>query len=228
LDKKYVISIIGGTGREGKGLAYCWVKAGHRVIIGSREASKAEQAVNEIKTLVKGNDIDVIGMENYEAAKAGEIIVLTIPYAAHSSTLIGIRDSVSGKIVVDVTVPLVPPKVTKAQMPDAGSAAMEAKMILGDSVRVASAFQNISYENLMSNEGVECDVLVCGETREVRDTILSLVEDAGLKGWDGGPLENSMVVEGFTSILIGINKRYGSTSAGIRITGVTKKEENRV
>jgi NADPH-dependent F420 reductase len=119
-----------------------------------------------------------------------------------------------------VTVPLVPPKVATVQMPPAGSAAQEARQILGDDVQICAAFQNISHEHLLDDSDVECDVLVTGTTKEARAEVITLVEAAGLTGWDAGPLENSVVIEGLTSVLIGINKKYGSTHAGIRITGV--------
>jgi 8-hydroxy-5-deazaflavin:NADPH oxidoreductase len=223
LKQKYVIAVIGGTGKEAKGLAYRWAEAGHKIIIGSRDPQKAVTAANDINGLFD-TPREVIGVKNDEAARLGEVLVLTVPFAAHRSVLAEIKDHARGKLVIDVSVPLVPPKVSKVQMPEAGSALMEAKLILGSDIRVASAFQNISYENLLSKTPVDCDVLVCGESKEVRDVVLELVADAGLVGWDAGPIENSMVVEGMTSVLIGINKRYGSTSAGIRITGVPPKE----
>jgi NADPH-dependent F420 reductase len=159
-------------------------------------------------------------MENPEAAEQADIIVLTVPFAAHSATLESIKKVVQGKLFIDVTVPLVPPKVSKVQMPEAGSAAQQARTILGEDVKVCSAFQNISHEHLLGDSNVECDVLVTGTGKEARAETIKLVEAAGLTGWDAGPLENSVVVEGLTSVLIGINKKYGSTHAGIKITGV--------
>lgn len=217
------IAIIGGTGKEGRGLAYRWCKAGYKVIIGSRQLEKAIAAVDEIRGL-HGFQGEVHGMDNLEAVAAGDLIVITIPYAAHRPMLETIKPGLSGKILVDVTVPLVPPKVTKVQMPPAGSAALEAQEIMGDSAQVVSAFQNISYENLLHEEKVECDILVCGKTKAAREAVLGLIKDAGLVGWDAGPLENSVVVEGLTSILIGINKQYGVQSSGIKITGVSRQD----
>jgi NADPH-dependent F420 reductase len=129
----------------------------------------------------------------------------------------------SGKLLVDTTVPLVPPKLSKVQMPAAGSAAQEAKEIVGDDVEVAAAFQNVSYKHLLGEEYVECDVLVTGTSKKAREEALTLVAAADLTGWDAGPLENSVVVEGLSSVLININRLYGSKHAGIRITGVTKQ-----
>jgi NADPH-dependent F420 reductase len=133
-----------------------------------------------------------------------------------------VKDAMQGKLLIDVTVPLVRPKVTKVQMPQAGSAAQEAKEILGDDVQVTAAFQNTSYELLLTDGNIDCDVLVTGSSKEARTETLTLVEAAGLTGWDAGPIENSVVVEGLTSVLININKQYGSTHAGIKITGVDR------
>ncbi len=218
---KATIAIIGGTGKEGKGLAYRWVKAGYTVIIGSRSAEKALLAANEVRSLA-GSQAQIHGLDNCAAAERAGIIVLTVPFSVHTEMLEQIKPFVQGKILVDVTVPLVPPRVTRAQMPPAGSAAMEAQQILGEGVQVASAFQNISYEHLLLDEEVDCDVLVCGSGKATRAVVLELVRAAGLKGWDAGPLENSMVVEGMTSILIGLNKQFNVQAAGIRITGINR------
>ena len=215
------IAVLGGTGKEGKGLAYRWAKAGYRVLIGSRLSERAVTVASEIMELLEGSS-SVVGTTNQEAAKQAEIIVLTVPYAAHRATLESVRDELKGKLLIDVTVPIVRPKVTKVQMPPAGSAAQEAKEILGDDVQVVAAFQNISHELLLGEEQIECDVLVTGTSKDARAEALRLVEAAGLTGWDAGPIENSVVVEGLANVLININKQYGSTHAGIRITGVNR------
>jgi NADPH-dependent F420 reductase len=217
------IAILGGTGKEGKGLAYRWAKAGYRVLIGSRTPEKAEATARELTDMLGGNAL-IQGMDNLSAAQKADIAVLTVPYSAHRATLESVKEALQGKMLIDVTVPLVPPKVTKVQMPPAGSAAQEAHEILGENVQVAAAFQNISHEHLLGDEAVECDVLVAGTSPEVRAAALKMVEAAGLVGWDAGPIENSVVVEGLTSILIGINKKYGSTHAGIKITGVKRPQ----
>ncbi len=214
-----IIAIIGGTGKEGKGLAYRWAKAGHRVIIGSRTLEKAQTAVLELRELLPENAL-LEAMVNPEAVRACEVAVMTVPYAAHRDTLEFLKDELQGKILIDVTVPLNPPKVTRVKMPPEGSAAQQAQTILGEGTRVVAAFQNISYENLMKNEDPACDVLVCGTGKEARQVVLELVTDAGLVGWDAGVIENSVVVEGLTSILIGLNIQHKVHSAGIKITGV--------
>jgi 8-hydroxy-5-deazaflavin:NADPH oxidoreductase len=215
------IAILGGTGKEGKGLAYRWALAGHRIIIGSRTLEKALTAVEEVLGLI-GESAPVNGMENPQAAREADIVVLTVPFAVHKDMLESIKDEVQSKIFVDVTVPLVPPKVTKVQMPPEGSAAQQSQSILGENVRVVAAFQNISYENLLSGELVDCDVLVTGSDKDARAEVVTLVGDTGLFGLDAGPIENSVVIEGMTSILIGINKQFGVHASGIRITGIPR------
>jgi hypothetical protein len=215
------IAILGGTGKEGKGLAYRWANAGYKVLIGSRVSERAVTAASEIMELTEGAT-SIVGLTNREAARLADIVVLTVPYAAHRETLEGVKDVLKGKLLIDVTVPIVPPKVTRVKMPPAGSAAQEAKAIVGDGVEVVAAFQNISHELLLTDEEVECDVLVTGTSKEARAEALKLVEAAGLTGWDAGLIENSVVIEGLTSVLININKLYGSTHAGIRVTGVKK------
>jgi NADPH-dependent F420 reductase len=221
LPKIHSIAIMGGTGKEGKGLAYRWVNAGYKVIIGSRVLEKALAAVEGLKPKLKHSE-NLSGMTNFQAAGTADLVVMTVPFAAHRETLVSLIPAVQDKVFIDVTVPLVPPKVTRAQMPPAGSAAMEAQLILGERVKVVSAFQNISYEKLLDDEPIECDVLVCGNSKEARAQVMELIKDAGLLGWDAGPLDNSIVAEAMTSVLIGINKRYGVQSAGIKITGIER------
>lgn len=216
------IAVLGGTGKEGKGLAYRWAKAGYKVLIGSRSSERAVTAASEIMELLEGSS-SVVGTSNLEAAQLAEIVVVSVPYAAHRETLESVKDALKGKLLIDVTAPLVPPKVTKVQMPAAGSAAQEAKEIVGEGVEVVAAFQNISHELLLTDDEIECDVLVTGTSKDARTEALRLVEAAGLTGWDAGPIENSVVLEGLTSVLININKQYGSTHAGIRITGASKE-----
>lgn len=217
------IALIGGTGKEGKGLAFRWARAGYDVVIGSRLIEKAQIAADELNLLLRNEGNPVTGLQNYQAADWCDIAVLTVPFTAHQAMLTEIKDCLVGKILIDVTVPLVPPKVSKVQLPPAGSAALEACNILGDSIQVASAFQNISYERLMDDGIVECDVLVTGTSKEARKIVLKLVEDAGMIGWDAGPIENSVVAEGLTSILIGLNNQYNIHNAGIKITGINRE-----
>ena len=215
------IAILGGTGKQGKGLAYRWARAGYKVLIGSRTPEKAVTTASELIELLEGSG-SLVGISNHEAAQLADIVVLTVPYAAHAETLENVKDALKGKMLIDVTVPLGKPK-NKVQPLAGGSATLEARAILGDEVQVVAAFQNISPEYFLTDEEVDCEVLVTGSGREARLEAIKLVEAAGFTGWDAGPIENSVVIEGLTSVLININKQYGSTHAGIRITGVEKK-----
>jgi NADPH-dependent F420 reductase len=219
---KITISVLGGTGKEGRGLALHWAKAGFHILIGSRTTEKAIKTAKDILDLLDGKAF-VQGLTNIEAAQAADIVVLTVPYVAHRLVLESVKEALQGKILVDVTVPILPPEVTKVQIPPDGSAAMEAHRIAGENVQVTSAFQNIAYGRLMQDEPVGCDVLVTGTSQEARDETLKLVAAAGLTGWDAGPLENSIVSEGLTSVLININRKYGTNEAGIKIVGIRKK-----
>ena len=214
------IAVLGGTGKEGKGLAYRLAKAGYRIMLGSRNTEKAKAIAQEILDLLDGKAY-VEGTTNIQAAQTADIVILTVPYSVHRETLESVKGALQGKILVDVTVPLAPSKVTRVQMPPAGSAAQEAYEFLGENVQVTSAFQNISHGLLMHAEPIDCDVLVTGTSKEARIETLKLVHAAGLTGWDAGPIENSVVVEGLTSVLIHINRQTGVTNAGIKITGAT-------
>jgi NADPH-dependent F420 reductase len=214
------IAILGGTGKEGMGIGYRWAKAGHQIIIGSRQVSKAQEASEKLEEML-GGKIKIEGKENLDAANEAELLVLTVPFSAHKAMCEYIKPASQGKILIDVTVPLVPPKVTKVQMPPAGSATLEAKEILGDNTSVVAAFQNISYEHLLEDGEVACDVLVAGDSKASREVVIKLIQEAGLVGLDAGPIENSVVIEGLTSVLIGINKQFGVHDAGIKITGIS-------
>ncbi len=218
---KKKIAIVGGTGKEGKGLAYRIARAGFQVFVGSREIEKATVAASELNEM-ENYSLKIIGLLNTDVSKQADIVIVTVPYAGHQATLESIKENVQGKIVVDVSVPLVPPRVTRVQMPAAGSAGQEAQLILGENVFVVTAFQNIPFERLFNNEEIGCDVLVCGNSKEARQEIIVIATVIGLTAWDAGPIENSVIPEGMTSILIGINKQFGTTSAGIQITGVNK------
>lgn len=216
------IAVLGGTGKQGKGLAYRWAKAGYKILIGSRSSEKAVTTASELMEMLEGSS-SLVGASNPEAAEQADIVVLSVPYSAHRETLEGVKEFLQGKILMDVTAPLGSPK-NKVQMPPAGSAAQEAKEIVGAGVEVVAAFQTIPYEYLLKDEDIDCDVLVTGTSKDARSEALKLVEAAGLTGWDAGPIENSVVIEGLASVLININKRYGSTHSGIRITGAKQNQ----
>ena len=214
------ISIIGGSGELGGGLALRWAKAGLPVIIGSRDAQRAADVADNLNK-VAGNDL-AKGMDNLAAAAAGDIVVLTVKFSHHTATLNELSDALQGKILIDTTVPLVPPKVARVQLPPEGSAAVIAQQVLGENVRVVSAFQNVSAASLHSDTMPECDVLVAGGNPDARQVVVELAEAAGFEAWHAGPLENSAAAEALTSLLIFMNKKYGSNHAGIRMTGLKK------
>jgi hypothetical protein len=213
------ISIIGATGDLGSGLAYRLARAGYPIMIGSRSAEKAEQAAAAL-TQRAGRPIE--GMENGAAAAAAEVIILTVPFASHRTMLEAVKDGAQGKIFVDATVPLVPPRVARVQLPADGPVAKQAQEFLGESVRVVSAFQNIAAAHLQDDEehASDCDVLVSGNDPKARAVVVQLAEAMGMRAWHAGAIDNSAVAEALTSVLIFLNKRYKIDGAGIRITGV--------
>jgi NADPH-dependent F420 reductase len=218
-DNKYQIAIIGGTGAEGSGLAIRWANAGHQIIIGSRDAAKAQAVAVELNGRLNSSKIS--GATFDDAAKAAGIVVLTVPFAAQISTVEALRPQLHGKILIDVTVPLVPPKVSQVQLPPTDSCVVAVQNTLGDAVRVVSAFQNVSAHKLKDlNYEVQCDVLVCGNDKDARQLVIGLARDARLRGIDAGLLVNSTVAESLTSVLIWINRTYKIPDAGIAITGI--------
>ncbi len=216
-DKIESIAILGGTGDLGGGLARQWSRAGYQVLIGSRTLEKGQAAAKAL--LDEFPDLNVTGHENLDAASRADIVVLTVPFAHQLSTLEVVKEALKGKILIDVTVPLVPPRVGTVQLPEGGSAALMAQTVLGDEVQVVSAFQNVGAQHLREDHKIECDVLVTGDKRAARDTVIKLVEAVGLRGWHAGPLANSAAAEVLTSVLITINRHHKIDGAGIVITG---------
>ena len=217
------IAVLGGTGAEGGGLALRFAHAGHRVVVGSRDAARATAAAARIEEKLGGRSGQpaVSGAGNEDAARRAELVVLTVPYAAQRATAHAAAGALAGKILVDATVPLTPPRVARVQLPEGGSAVARLQAELGESVRVVSAFQNVSAHRLGElDRDVDCDVLVCGDDADARETVVRLAASIGLRAWHAGPLANSAVAEGLTSVLISINRRYKARSAGIRIAGV--------
>ncbi|NJN51115.1 MAG: NADPH-dependent F420 reductase [Gammaproteobacteria bacterium] len=214
---KETIAILGGTGDLGTGLAIRWAKAGHTIIIGSRTQEKADAAVAELKKI--SPTTKATAMVNPQAAAAGDIVVLTVPAEHQLSTLDSVRAGLTDKILIDVTVPLVPPKVGTVQLPPEGSAGKRAQDFLGDGVHVVTAFQNIAAHLLQQDVVIECDVLVAGNKKAARDKVVELIEEAGMRGFHAGPIENSAAAEALTSILIQINRRHDISHSGIKIVG---------
>jgi len=207
------IAVIGGTGNLGKGIARRLARAGHDVTIGSRSAEKAREAASDLP--------GVKAAANEDAATGKDFVIVTVPYATQAATLELIRDRIGNAIVVDTTVPLVPPKVMRVQLPAAGCAALEAREHLGPDTRFVTAFHNVSAHHLDSDHAIDCDVLVFSDDVEARNAVLDLMPGMGLRGLSGGALANSAAAEALTSILIYMNKTYKADGAGIRFTNLT-------
>ncbi len=213
------IAVVGGTGHLGKGIARRLAKAGHDVTIGSRAAEKAQAIAEEMMAEVIGIVLEYGA--NTDVVQGKDVVIVTVPYENQESTLKQIAPHVGNAIVVDTTVPLMPPKVMRVQLPAAGCAALEAREHLGPDIRFVTAFHNVAAHILDSEELVECDVLVFSDDVEARKIVTGLVNEMGLRGLAGGALANSAAAEALTSILIYMNKNYAADGAGIRFTKLT-------
>lgn len=224
-ETNYSICVVGGTGAEGSGLALRWAAAGHRVTIGSRDTVRAQEAARALNALL--GRAAIAGTDSASGVAAAEIVVLTVPFSAQMPTVTDLQNALAGKILIDVTVPLVPPKVSRVQLPPSDSCVVAVQKLLGDTVRVVSAFQNVSARKLKKlGQKIDCDVLVAADDKEARAIVMGLADDAGLRGINVGPLANSVVAESLTSALIWINRTYKIPDAGIRITGLDAPAES--
>jgi hypothetical protein len=212
------ISIVGGTGALGGGLARRWAQAGVPLVLGSRNRDKAEATAAELRTRFPGSRVE--GRSNVDAAAQGAVVVMTVPFASQRTTLEEIRGALAGKLLVDTTVPLVPPKVARVQLPAEGAAALITQQLLGEATTVVAAFHNVAADALHSEAALDCDVLVTGNKAEARETVVQLARLAGMRAWHAGSLENAAAAEALTSVLIFMNKRYGGVHTGLRITGI--------
>lgn len=224
--QKESIAIIGGTGNQGFGLALRWAEAGCRVVIGSRVRERALSAADKVRDRL-GSQVEVEGMENPAAVAQSPLVVLTVPFEAQIQTLKSVRAAFrGGQMLVDVTVPLetaVGGKPTRMLGVWCGSAAEQAAQYVPAGVTVTAAFHNVS-AHLLKDLGrpVDCDVFVCAESEEARMQIRPWVEAIpGCRYVDGGRLANARIIEAITALLVGVNRRYHITSAGIRVTGLT-------
>jgi 8-hydroxy-5-deazaflavin:NADPH oxidoreductase len=209
------IGIVGGTGKQGSGLAVRWALAGHSIAIGSRDAAKAQAHAATLSA--KGHA--VLGGDNAWAAREGQVIVLSVPYDAHADTVRAIAGAVTGKVVVDMTVPLKPPKVSRVQLPAGQSAALEAQAILGPPTPVVATLHHVSASHLSDpSHPIQCDVLVAADDAAAKATVLALIGDLGLRALDAGPLVNAIALESLTPVLIHLNRTYKSQGAGIVFT----------
>jgi len=210
------IGIVGGTGKEGSGLAVRWARAGHSVTIGSRDGERGKDAARKLSS----GAVTIDGGSNADACNA-EVVVLSVPYAAHAETLASVKAALAGKIVVDITVPLKPPGVRRVHLPVGRAAALEAQALLGPEARVVASLHHVSSVHLSDPaHAIDCDVLVCSDDDEARRIVMGLVADLGLRALDAGPLENAIALEALTPVLLHLNKIYKSPGSGIRFTGL--------
>jgi NADPH-dependent F420 reductase len=218
MSDRLTIAVIGGTGQEGGGLAARFGHAGYPVLIGSRDATRAQAKADELNAHAGCTTIS--GADNHAAAAAADIVILAVPYSGQQATALDLRAELAGKIVIDATVPLMPPKVSRVQLPEGGSAVAALQALLPDA-KLVSAFQNVSHAHLHDiGHPVDCDVLVCGDDAEACDTVVGLIEAIGMRGFHAGGIANSAAAEALTSLLIFINRKYKSPGAGIRLTAV--------
>jgi 8-hydroxy-5-deazaflavin:NADPH oxidoreductase len=210
------IAVVGGTGKEGSGMALRWAKAGHEVLLGSRDAARAETKAAELSQQSGGK---VTGGDNPWAVAQADVVVLSVPYGAHRDTLLSLKDALAGKVVLDVTVPLKPPQIRKVHLPEGQAAALEAQALLGESTKVVAGVHHVSSNHLLDlGHTVDCDVLACSDDAKALELCLGLIRDLGVRAFDAGPLANAVALESLTPVLLHLNKQY-KTSVGIRITG---------
>ncbi|HEX3942502.1 MAG TPA: NADPH-dependent F420 reductase [Rhizomicrobium sp.] len=218
------IAIVGGTGSEGYGLALRWARAGEHVVIGSRDGERAVATADKLQKEIGGN-AQISGAENQQAVAGADVVVLTVPFQAHAATIRHIKPALKpGVVLIDASVPLataVGGKATQTLGVWDGSAAQQAASVLKSGATVVAAFQNISADLLNDDRPIESDVIICTDDAKARDLVTDLVHQVpGLRALDGGALENSHIVEQITALLITLNIRHKSHSAGIRITGL--------
>jgi 8-hydroxy-5-deazaflavin:NADPH oxidoreductase len=212
------IGIVGGTGKQGSGLAVRWARAGHASAIGSRDAAKARAHAEELARAGHGS---IEGGDNAWAAHTADVVLLSVPYDAHGATLVAIKDAVAGKVLIDMTVPLKPPKVSRVQLPQGQAAALETQAIVGPATPVAAALHHVSATHLADpGHAIECDVLVVADDARAKTTTLQLVRDLGLRALDAGALQNAIALESLTPVLIHLNRTYKSQGAGVIFTNL--------
>lgn len=213
---KPIVAILGGTGKEGPGLALRWAKAGYTILIGSRQAEKAQNTAQEINQTLGIQTVK--GYENAEAARQAEICVLTVVQTAHQEALSGLKEALQGKILVDATARV---DFRDPKPPEPPAAARIAQNILGEGVRVVAAFQNVPAAALRKlDQPLHSDVLVCADDLEAATAVMQLAQDGGMTAYYAGGLDNAVVVEGLTALLISLNKHYKTKTASIRVAGL--------
>ena len=212
------VAILGGTGKEGAGLASRWAQAGHAIIIGSRDAERARSKAAELRQIT--GRAEITGESNAEAARLGAVVVLALPAQGLSNTLPEVRDGCRAKVVISTVVPLTFGGGRLFTPPPGGSSAQEAQALLPEA-KVVAAFHHIAAHELSAAEHpIECDLLLCGGDAAAKQVVVDLATSMGLRSVDVGPLTNAGPVEGITALLATINRRYKLKNSGIKITGL--------
>jgi 8-hydroxy-5-deazaflavin:NADPH oxidoreductase len=215
------IAILGGTGPQGRGLALRFARAGTPVVIGSRDATRAQGIARELTAMLPDTAAAISGEDLHGAVTAAcEMVILAVPYAAHDATLESIRDRLAGKILIDIVVPLADGDPKAVDMPAAGSATEAAQVLLGESIPVVGALHNVSAATLNDlDHPINCDVLVCGNDLTAKEKVIELIRQLDVEAYNAGPAVNARCIEAITPILIRLNisKKVPFTHAGIRI-----------
>jgi NADPH-dependent F420 reductase len=215
MENHFTIAIMGGTGNLGSGLAPRLAAPGVKIIIGSRDAEKAKNAVATLKPRLRAGELE--GMTNRDAVKGAEFVVIAVPYEGHAQMVSDLKGQLGGKTVIDTVVPL---NKGKPFVPMAGSALLEAQQILGGEAPVVGALHNISAVDLGDVDAPLGDVLVCGDNVEAKSKVMEIIERIGARAFDGGPASNAYVIEGLTGVIISLNRKYKSKHGSIKITGI--------
>ena len=215
MENHFTIAIVGGTGNLGSGLAPRLAAPGVKIIIGSRDAEKAKNAVATLKPRLRAGELE--GMTNRDAVKGAEFVVIAVPYEGHAQMVSDLKGQLGGKTVIDTVVPL---NKGKPFVPTAGSALLEAQQILAGEAPVVGALHNISAVDLGDVDAPLGDVLVCGDNVEAKSKVMEIIERIGARAFDGGPASNAYVIEGLTGVIISLNRKYKSKHGSIKITGI--------
>lgn len=215
MENQFSVAIVGGTGNLGNALALRLGAPGVRIIIGSRDAEKAKNAVATLKPSLRAGEIE--GMANRDAVQGAEFVVIAVPYEGHAQMVSDLKGQLGGKTVIDTVVPL---NKGKPFVPSAGSALLEAQQILAGEAPVIGALHNISAVDLGDVDSPLGDVLVCGDNLEAKNKVMEIIERIGARAFDGGPATNAYVIEGLTGVIIHLNRKYKSKHGSIKITGI--------
>jgi NADPH-dependent F420 reductase len=215
MEKQFSIAIVGGTGNLGTALALRLGAPGVKVIIGSRDAEKAQNVVSALRAKMRAGEL--AGATNHEAVKQGEFVVVAVPYEGHAQMVQDLKGQVGGKIVIDAVVPL---RKGRPFTPAAGSALLEAQGILGDEAPVVGGFHNVSAVDLGAVDAPLGDVLVCGDHEEAKEKVMEIIRRIGARAFDAGPAAHAYVIEGLTGVIIHLNRKYKSKHGSIKIVGI--------